>query len=217
MYGYIIQSSGASWAARCARRPPINAAGRLGGFARRGRARGNSRGRGVGFAPHVRASLRFGSLPRLAGASRQRAPTLRSARTLLRYAHPAPTVRPRCPPPPHAPPPSRPAARKLGGGERSEPPSPRPPPLHLLWRVHLCNVRSFHLYCDFHLYNVRSSHLYWLGFTFVITYLHMSIILFTFVMHNHMTGGATVGERRAPFFALRGGRSNAEPPKAAVR
>lgn len=36
-------------------------------------------------------------------------------------------------------------------------------------------------------------------------------------MHNHMTGGATVGERRAPFFVLRGGRSSAESPKTAVR
>lgn len=154
-----MPAAGASWAARCARRPSVNAAGRPGGFARQGRARGNSRGRGAGFAAHVRASLRFGSLPRLAGAGRQRAPTLRSARTLLRSARPAPTARPRCPPLPHAPPPGRPAARKLRGGERSEPPSPRPPPLHLLWRVHLCNVRSFHLYYDFHLCNVRSCHL----------------------------------------------------------
>ena len=157
--GYCMPAAGASWAARCARRPSLNAAVAARGFARQGRARGNSRGRGAGFASHVRAFLRFGSLPRLADASRQRAPALRSARTLLRYARPAPTARPRCPPLPHAPPRAATAARKGRGGERSDPPSPRPPPLHLLWRVHLCNVRSFHLYCDIHLCNVRSFHL----------------------------------------------------------
>lgn len=185
--GYCMPAAGASWAARYARRPSVNAAGRLGGFARRGWARGNSRGRGAGFASHVRASLRFGSLPRLADASRQRAPTLRSARTLLRSARPAPTACPRCPAPPHAPPPSRPAARKRRGGERSDPPSPRPPPSHLSWRVHICNLRSCHLYCHFHLCNVRSCHLYCCGFTFVITCLHMSYICITFVKHNHIT------------------------------
>lgn len=197
-----MPAAGASWAARWARRPSLNAAGRLGGRARRGRARGNKRGRGVGVVQHVQSSLRCGSLPRLATARRQRSPTLRSARTLLHHAHPAPTARPRCPPPPHALPPSRPAARKGRGGEPSDPPSPRPPPLHLLWRVHLCNVRSFHLYCHFHLCNVRRCHLLWLVFTFVITCLHMSIFCITFVQHNHMTGGATVSGRRAPFSVI---------------
>lgn len=105
--GYCLLAAGSAGAARCARRPSVNAAGAAGGFARRGRTRGNSRAGGVGFASPARPCCASGRSPgslRLADIA-----PLRSAAPAQSYATPtppaplAPAVRPRRilrPPPP---------------------------------------------------------------------------------------------------------------------
>ena len=106
---------------------PRGGGGRGGTRARRGRTRGISHGRGVGFAPHGRPPLHFGALPRLAKARRQRAPTFRFARPMLRFAPPPPHASPpRPPPPPPPPPPSPPPAPAVRPRRILRPPPPPP-------------------------------------------------------------------------------------------
>lgn len=110
LYGYCLWAAGSAGAARCARRPSVKAAGAAGGFARRGRARGISRGRGVGFASRVRPRFATGRFPgslKLADSA-----PLRYASPAHSYATPTPR------------PPLDPAARPR---RMLRPPPPRPP------------------------------------------------------------------------------------------
>ena len=105
--GYCLGAAGSCGAARCARRPSVNAAGAAGGSARRGRTRGNSRAGGVGSASLVLACFASGRSP--AAHSRADIAPLRYATPTHSFATPtppaplAPAVRPRRilrPPPP---------------------------------------------------------------------------------------------------------------------
>lgn len=105
--GYYLWAAGEGGAARCARRPSVNAAGAAGGVARRGRTRGNSRACGVGFASPVLSCFAAGRSP--GSPERAEIAPLRYAAPTPGYATPtppaplAPAVRPRRilrPPPP---------------------------------------------------------------------------------------------------------------------
>lgn len=142
--GYCLWAAGSAGAARCARRPSVNAAGRR-GASRGGGGRGASRtrrrgGRGASRTVAGWASLRTGDLRstsgRFPGSLRlaDSAP-LRFAPSARRYAPPTPlpvlgpvspaprrSARPRCPPPPHAPPPAAPPQQNGGASSAASRP-----------------------------------------------------------------------------------------------
>ena len=160
--GYCLWAAGSCGAARCARRPSVNAAGRRGasrgGAGAEHLARGVGAGAGhlarsrVGFAPHGRPPLHFGTLPRLpalraGGASPLSARTPRrepTARPSVSLRPPDATLRPprsQCSAPfrpPHAtvlgpaarprhilrPPPPRRSRTEGRRAQRAAPPSP---------------------------------------------------------------------------------------------
>ena len=197
--GYCLMAAGSCGAARFARRPSFEAAGAAGGFARRGRTRGNSRAGGVGFASLVLACFASGRSP--AAHSRVDIAPLCSAAPTHSSATPtppaplAPAVRPRRmlrPPPP--PPPQK------GGAaiEASRPALPR--------RLYICISRF-----PFVIFVVSICPCLFIFVIFVVSSCDATILqkllhyckceLFSLhLYHSHMTEGR--GRQRAgcPFF-----------------